>query len=87
VNCPRTHLVLAGGQKADLVACKAAIQGKTTFMGPIDPSGVLAQGTPELVRQKCQEALEIMAPGGGFILSSGCAMPSTNPDENIQPSL
>jgi uroporphyrinogen decarboxylase len=52
-------------------------------LGPIDPSEVLANGTPELVREKCREALEILAPGGGFILGPGCALPATTPDENI----
>ena len=75
--------ILELDQKADMRLSKVAAQGKTTIMGPIDPSGVLAQGTPELVRQKSREAIEILAPGGGFILSSGCALPATTPDENI----
>jgi uroporphyrinogen decarboxylase len=70
-------------QKADQKTCKAAARGKSTLMGPIDPSGVLANGTPELVREKCREALENLMPGGGFILGPGCALPATTPDENI----
>ena len=70
-------------QKADMRTCKAAAAGKTTLLGPVDPSGVLANGTPELVREKCREAIEILGPGGGFILGPGCAMPGTTPDENI----
>ena len=30
--------------------------------GPIDPSVVLAHGTPDLVTDKCKEAIEILAP-------------------------
>jgi MtaA/CmuA family methyltransferase len=70
-------------QKSDMRACKQAAQGKATLLGPIDPSEVMANGTPELVTAKCREALEIMAPGGGFILGPGCALPATTPDENI----
>jgi uroporphyrinogen decarboxylase len=71
-------------QKADKQACKAAAQGKTTLLGPIDPSAVLAQGTPEQVMQACREALEVLAPGGGLILGPGCALPATTPDENLE---
>ena len=64
-------------------ACKDAARGKSTLLGPIDPSGVIANGTPQLVTEKCRQALEILAPGGGFILGPGCALPATTPDENI----
>lgn len=70
-------------QKTDMHRAKAAAQGKTTLLGPIDPSGILTNGTPEDVTAKAREALEILAPGGGFILGPGCALPATTPDENI----
>jgi uroporphyrinogen decarboxylase len=75
--------VLELDYKVDLIKAKQAIQGKTTFLGPIDPSGVIALGTPELVEKKCREAIEILAPGGGFILGPGCALPPTTPPENV----
>lgn len=70
-------------QKADQKTCKAAAAGKATLLGPIDPSEVMALGTPELVTEKCKEALENLSPGGGFILGPGCALPSTTPYENV----
>jgi uroporphyrinogen decarboxylase len=70
-------------QKADMKTCKDAARGKSTLLGPIDPSDVLANGTPDLVREKCLEALKILAPGGGFILGPGCALPATTPHENV----
>lgn len=70
-------------QKADMRICKEAARGRATLLGPVDPSGVMAKGTPQLVREKCLEALEILAPGNGFILGPGCALPATTPDENI----
>lgn len=70
-------------QKADMAACKDAARGKAALLGPVDPSGVMAHGTPQLVREKCLEALEILAPDNGFILGPGCALPATTPDENI----
>ena len=70
-------------QKADQKTAKAAAAGKATLLGPVDPSEVMANGTPELVMEKCNEALENLAPGGGFILGPGCALPPNTPDENI----
>ena len=31
--------------------------------------------TPEQVKEKCKEQIEVLAPGGGFILSTGCEFP------------
>lgn len=70
-------------QKADMQAAKSATQGRATLLGPIDPSGVMAAGTPAEVTEKAREAIEILSPGGGFILGPGCALPASTPDENI----
>lgn len=70
-------------QKADQLTCKTAAKGRATLVGPVDPSGVLAKGTPEEVTDKCREAIQTLGGGGGFILGPGYAMPSTTPDENI----
>jgi len=70
-------------QKADMRLCKAAAQGKSTLLGPVDPSGVMVNGTPDDVTRSAREAIEILKPGGGFILGPGCALPASTPDENI----
>ena len=75
--------VLELDYKVNLTAVKEATQGKATILGPIDPSAVLALGTPELVEERCKEAIEVLAPGGGFILGPGCALPPTTPPANV----
>jgi uroporphyrinogen decarboxylase len=70
-------------QKSDQIKVKQAAAGKATLLGPVDPSGVMANGTPELVREKCLDALRNLSPGGGFILGPGCALPADTPEENI----
>jgi uroporphyrinogen decarboxylase len=70
-------------QKSDQKIVKSIAAGKVTLLGPVDPSEVMANGTPALVTEKCNEALENLSPGGGFILGPGCALPPTTPDENI----
>lgn len=75
--------ILEIDQKADMRTCKSAAQGKTTLLGPVDPSAIMARATPQEVTEACRQAIEILAPGGGFILGPGCALPATTPDENI----
>ncbi|MEI6678039.1 MAG: uroporphyrinogen decarboxylase family protein [Mariniphaga sp.] len=57
---------------------------KACFIGNIDPSGVLALGTPELVAQKTNELLHIFATNNRFILNAGCALPSMTPEINLR---
>ncbi len=63
---------------------KAAFGDKITFNGCIDTQFVLIEGTPELVREKTREVLDIMKPGGGYIASPShdYLLPET-PAENV----
>ncbi|MBE0696316.1 MAG: uroporphyrinogen decarboxylase family protein, partial [Anaerolineaceae bacterium] len=74
--------VLEIDQKADQKTCKVAARGRAVLLGPVDPSGVLAQGTPAEVFEKCNEAISNLGPQE-FILGPGCALPATTPDENM----
>lgn len=49
---------------------KAAFGDKIVFNGCIDSHHVLIKGTPELAWAKTRETLEIMKPGGGYIVSA-----------------
>jgi len=69
--------------KCDKATAKRSSAGKTTLLGPIDPSSVLHEGSTADVETACREALEILAPGGGYVLGPGCALPRTTPPENI----
>lgn len=69
--------------KIDMPLVKRATAGRTTVLGPIDPSGVLALGTPDLVDRKSKEAIEQLGSGGGLILGPGCALPPATPPDNI----
>ena len=69
--------------KIDRTLCKQAAQGKTTLIGTVDPSEVLARGTADDVRQAALTDLQSLAPGGGFMLSPGCSLPYTTPNDNV----
>jgi uroporphyrinogen decarboxylase len=60
-----------------------ACKNRATFVGNIDPTGVLALGTPEMVKNKTEELLDIFADTPRFILNSGCALPACTPEENV----
>lgn len=75
--------VLELDYKCDLPIIKAATRGKTTILGVVDPSEILARGTPDQVIQEARNELNILGPGGGFILGPGCALPPTTPFENV----
>jgi len=60
------------------------LHDKVCFIGNIDPSGVIAMGTPELVEQKTIELLNIFTKTNRFILNAGCAIPANTPEENLR---
>ena len=61
------HAVQPSCQGMDLARLKTDYGGKILLNGAIDSHHVLIDGTPELVRRKTREVLEVMAPGGGYV--------------------
>ncbi len=70
--------------KTDTRLAHDLLSESTTFLGNIDPSGVLALGTPALVERKTRELCAIFADTPRFILNAGCAIPAEAPPENIR---
>jgi uroporphyrinogen decarboxylase len=68
----------------DPAELKADFGDKILFNGCIDTQFVLIEGTPDLVKTKTLEVLDIMMPGGGYIASPShdFLLPET-PIENI----
>lgn len=75
--------ILELDRHTDMAAAKAATAGRCAVLGMVDPANVLHLGTPDLVELKSQEAIEALAPGGGFILGPGCALMPDTPEENV----
>lgn len=57
---------------------------KVVFSGNIDPTGVLAFGTPKLVEEKALKVLHLFKDNPRFIMNAGCAIPAETPEENIR---
>ncbi|MCX7887858.1 MAG: uroporphyrinogen decarboxylase family protein [Verrucomicrobiae bacterium] len=61
------HAVQPSCAGMDLRTLKSRYGSKILFNGAIDSHHVLINGTPDFVRQRTREVLEIMAPGGGYV--------------------
>jgi MtaA/CmuA family methyltransferase len=69
--------------KTDARLAHHRLKDRAVFIGNLDPSGVLALGTPDLVQAKALELLAVFADTPRFILNAGCAIPATTPSENL----
>jgi MtaA/CmuA family methyltransferase len=70
--------------KTDAVRAKSSVGAGHVLFGNIDPSGVIARGTPAMVREKTRQLIALWKPGGLFVLNAGCAIPPNTPEENIR---
>jgi MtaA/CmuA family methyltransferase len=70
--------------KTDVRAARDALRGRAVFIGNIDPSSVLAWGTPGLVEARTRELLGVFSGIPGFILNAGCAIPAETPPANLR---
>lgn len=83
------HMVETGADgleldyKTDAQLARRTLSDRVTFIGNIDPSGVLARGTVRDVERKTRELLELFDGTSRFILNAGCALPATTPAENV----
>lgn len=69
--------------KTDALRAKQTAGKRHTLFGNIDPSGVLARGTTEQVRDATRRLISVWKPDGRFVLNAGCAIPPTTPPENV----
>lgn len=70
--------------KTDIHKAYDLLNNTATFIGDIDPSGVLCMGTTDIIREKTLELLNIYRNSNRFILNAGCAIPAETPAENLR---
>ena len=73
----------SAGKMADLAAMKSRYGKKLCFCGAIDTQSILSRGTPAQVRQEVHRVIELLAPGGGFLLAAVHTITADVPAENI----
>jgi len=67
--------------KTDMAKAKEVL-GKNSCISGNVPTSLLSTGTPQDVRAYCRRLIEVCAPGGGYILSSGASVDNA-PPENL----
>jgi uroporphyrinogen decarboxylase len=68
----------------DLKKVKAYCGDRLCLIGNIDCLDLLCHGTPEQVDEAVRQAIDIAAPGGGYILSDSNSLhPGVNPENCI----
>jgi len=69
----------------DLPRSLATIANRCCVFGNIDPSAVLYQGTPALVKDQCRQAIQSARQlRARFVLCPGCLVMANTPPENVQ---
>ena len=67
----------------DLAEAKRILAGKACVIGNISVD-LLARGTPQEIHEAVRAALEVGAPGGGYMISSGNSIPAYAELENVR---
>jgi uroporphyrinogen-III decarboxylase len=65
--------------KTDMAQAKKILGDKCCIAGNV-PTSLLSTGTPKEVKEYCRKLIEVCAPGGGYILSSGASLEKAPPD-------
>ena len=76
--------IIAIDHAVDLRLAKQRIGNKVCLIGNMDPVGTLLFGSVADVERAAHACLEASAPGGGYILGTGCEVPQDTPLENLQ---
>jgi uroporphyrinogen decarboxylase len=73
----------SAGKMSNLVELKKRFGEQLSFCGAVDTHHILPNGTPQQVRDEVRRVIEILAPGGGYLLSSVHTIAEEVPPENI----
>ncbi|RME05452.1 MAG: hypothetical protein D6803_08895 [Anaerolineae bacterium] len=73
----------SAGKMANLPELKKRFGKNLVFCGAIDTHRILPYGTPEEVRQEVRRVIEILGPGGGYMVASVHTIMDDVPPENV----
>ena len=72
---PRGSAILALDGTTDIIAAKETLRGHLCLAGDIQPA-LMSIGKPEDVEAYCKKLIDEVGRDGGFILNTGCEMPT-----------
>jgi len=73
----------SAGRMSDLEGLKKRYGKNLSFCGAVDTYRILPYGTPEQVRQEVRRVINILGPGGGYLVASVHTILDEVPAENI----
>ena len=73
----------SAGKMADLEGLKERYHGRVVLCGAIDTQKILPFGTPEEVKAEVKRVIDILGPGGGYMVASVHTIMHEVPPENI----
>jgi hypothetical protein len=80
---PKGKCVMQLDGSTDIREAKRIVGDKICLMGDVPPT-LLSVGKAKEVEDYCRRLIEDIAPGGGFILGSGCTVPPDAKTENVR---
>ncbi len=75
--------VQTSAAEMDLATLKKEFGSEIVFHGAIDVQTVLPRGKPQDVRDEVKRVLDVLAPGGGYVLAPSHNIQGDTPPENI----
>jgi uroporphyrinogen decarboxylase len=76
--------IVAIDHLVDLAHAKQTIGDRVCLIGNLDPVKTMLLGTPDDVAKGAEACLGVAAPGGRYILGTGCEVPVGTPIENLE---
>jgi uroporphyrinogen decarboxylase len=73
----------SAGRMSNLAELKRKVAGRLVLCGGVDTHRVLPSGTPEEVRREVRRVIDLLAPGGGYMLASVHTIMDDVPPENV----
>ncbi len=80
---PEGKYIAQWDRTTDIFKAKEIIGDRMCIMGDV-PATLLKLGTPDKVKEYCKKLIDIVGKDGGFMLSSGCAVPFDAKFENVK---
>jgi uroporphyrinogen-III decarboxylase len=80
---PRGSAILELDSATDIFAAKETLRGHLCLHGDV-PAALLSIGKPDEVAAYCRRLIDGVGADGGFILGSGCSVPSDVKPENFR---
>jgi len=67
----------------DILEALSKVDENIILSGNLDPTNIFLTGTPELVREKTNEMMQLTMDYPNYVISSGCDIPPQTPIENL----